>query len=108
VESESRERAVTLTDSAEEMPVRLDRFRRDGQTRVILNFHILDGTVGADALRNDPTKVGWAKLSPTFTPGYYAVAQIVPVRWKEGDDPEKMAVEFLEQAGRSIRLHFTK
>jgi EpsI family protein len=104
--ADSQTRTVTLVDAGLQFEVSLDRFRLSGRERVILNFSIVNGRVIDKPIRNEPLEIAAEKFRISTEPGYFVQAQVVPLRWPEGENAGRVALEFLEEAGRYVFLHF--
>jgi len=104
--TESQTRKVTLVDAGLEFDVSLDRFRLAGRKRVILNFSVVNGRVIDKPIRNEPLEIAAEKFRLSTDPGYFVQVQVVPLRWPDGENAGRVAVEFLEEAGRFVFLHF--
>ena len=102
----SEQKRITPLKTAEPFDVSLDTFRRGARQLTVLNFFVIDGKILEKSPRNKPFHLALEKFVPSSGPGYFAQAQILCSPVRPGEDAGRTAVEFLEEAGHLIFLHF--
>lgn len=102
----NEQKKVVPLQSAKPFEVSLDSFGAGGSELVILSFFIINGEIVERPPRNKPLWLGWDKLRLSRDPGYFAQVQVVTRTGADEHRAASTAVDFLEEVGHYIFLHF--